>query len=151
MEQYLRNESTTKNKVLDRNSVQAQLASHEGMISLREPHKGVISRKGTMLEVKSWVFRILRPPSRPSPKMGEGEWRVGLEGEAIKSYQHIPLWAQIRTSPFMGEAGGGDCPRRHRPSRDRARRVTPPDAKRTWTSTANWMLSILDKVFNKEM
>ena len=82
-----------------------------------------------------------RPPSHPSPKMGEGEWRVGLEGETIKSYQQIPLWAQIRTSPFMGEAGGGDCPRRHRPSRHRARRVNTPDVKRRWVSVANGMLS----------
>lgn len=40
-------------------SVQARLASHKGMISLREPHKGVISRKGTMLQ--SATGEELRP------------------------------------------------------------------------------------------
>ena len=39
----------------------ARLASHKGIISLREPHKGVISHKGTMLqsatgeELSAWI------------------------------------------------------------------------------------------------
>ena len=38
---------------LSRDLRQARLASHKGMISLREPHKGVISHKGTMLQSKT--------------------------------------------------------------------------------------------------
>ena len=36
-------------------SVQARLASHKGMISLREPHKGVILQSATGEELSAWA------------------------------------------------------------------------------------------------
>ena len=42
-------------------SIQARLASHKGMISLREPHKGVILQSATGEELRPFFGRTMLP------------------------------------------------------------------------------------------
>ena len=46
---------------LARDLRQARLASHKGMISLREPHKGVILQSATGEELRPFFGRTLLP------------------------------------------------------------------------------------------